>query len=517
MLNAPFPTVGMLAVALAALFSSATAQERNEEPTSPPPLIGRTPTELPKIPPPDPNAALFPPGFAVQVVTANLIYPTSIEFDDQGAMYIAEAGFTYGDEAAPARVSRVVPAGERFRVDIVADQLSGPVNDILWHRGRLYISHRGKISVLEGPMKVVDLVTDLPSLGDHHNNGLAAGPDGKIYFGQGVATNSGVVGMDNFQFGWLKQYPDVHDIPARDIVMRAKAFESIDPITLLNQNRITKVGTFAFQPFGKANGAARAQTRPDDASDVGVVKGRVKANGTILRMNRDGSELEVYAWGLRNPFGLGFTPDGRLLCTDAGYDERGARPIANAPDCLWEIKQGAWYGFPDFVAGEPVTDPKFRSKRGPAPDFLLAEHPEPEKPILALPPHTGGAKFDLSRGGAFGEGQAYVALLGDMYPSTGEPTKHPGFGVARLDMTTLQVEPFFKTRPEALGPKGFEYVATAGPKRPVDVKFSPDGRSLYVVDFGAMTAVPTAVGASPRPFPGTGVIWRISAVNAPPP
>src|SRR5205823_5913049 len=105
----------------------------------------------------------------------------------------------------------------------------------------------------------------------------------------------------------------------------------------------------------------------------------------------------------------------------------------------------------------------------------LAEHPRVEKPLLALPPHTGGAKFDLSRGSAFGTGQAYVALLGDMLPETGEPGKHPGFGVARLDLDTLKVQPFFKTLPEALGPKGFEYVATAGPKRPVDVKFSPDG------------------------------------------
>ena len=111
--------------------------------------------------------------------------------------------------------------------------------------------------------------------------------------------------------------------------------------------------------------------------------------------------------------------------------------------------------------------------------------------------------------------QNYVALLGEMVPSTGEPNQHPGFAVARLDLQTLKVEPFFKARPEALGPKGFEYVATAGPKRPVDVKFAPDGNSLYVVDFGAMTTVPTAVGPSPLPFPGTGVVWRITPVARP--
>ena len=35
------------------------------------------------------------------------------------------------------------------RTEVVADQLSGPVTDLMWHQGRLYISHWGKISVLE--------------------------------------------------------------------------------------------------------------------------------------------------------------------------------------------------------------------------------------------------------------------------------------------------------------------------------------------------------------------------------
>jgi hypothetical protein len=43
----------------------------------------------------------------------------------------------------------------------------------------------------------------------------------------------------------------------------------------------------------------------------------------------------------------------------------------------------------------------------------------------------------------------------------------------------------------------------------VDVTFSPDGDALYVVDTGAIAVLPTAAPA-PQPFPGTGVIWRIT-------
>jgi DNA-binding beta-propeller fold protein YncE len=51
---------------------------------------------------------------------------------------------------------------------------------------------------------------------------------------------------------------------------------------------------------------------------------------------------------------------------------------------------------------------------------------------------------------------------------------------------------------------------------PVGVRFSPDGSALYVGDIGAIS--PFLAGAGP--FPGTGVIWRITRegtqVAAPP-
>ena len=62
-----------------------------------------------------------------------------------------------------------------------------------------------------------------------------------------------------------------------------------------------------------------------------------------MRANLDGSQLELVAWGIRNAFGLGFLPDGRLLATDQGADQRGSRPIVAGPELLNEVKQGSWY------------------------------------------------------------------------------------------------------------------------------------------------------------------------------
>lgn len=484
-----------------------------QKPSSP---VGVFPKELPKVPEPDASAVQVPAGYKVEVFMKDLVWPTSVDFDADGNLYVAEAGYAYGDPFAPAQVFRVAPDGAITRV---ADEFIGPITDILWHQGRLYVSHRGKISVIEPDGRVEDLITGLPSEGDHENNQLSLGPDNKIYFGQGTVTNAGIVGLDNaYPYLWLMLYPNMHDVPADDIKVRKETFLTPQPNNVLSrQGRLLSLGsnikyamtsvfnrnkeksmlvrTGAFQPFGESKNRE--------------IRGEAKASGAILRMNPDGADLEVYAWGLRNPFGVMWGPDRELYVSNNGYDERGSRPIANALDDVIKIKENGWYGFPDFSSGIPVTDKRFTPGRGPRPKFLLKEHPELAPIWMTRPEHAGVAKIDFSTSESFGfAGHLFLAEVGSGAPITGDDMEPSGHMVVRIDPSTQEAEPFFSNK--SLGPEGMEYVTTSGPRRPIEAKFSPDGDALYIVDIGVIYGTPAAAGPFPMPRPGTGVIWRIT-------
>lgn len=433
----------------------------------------------------------IPNGFSAEKFIGDLTYPTSIEFDEKGNIYIAEAGYSYGDDDPTPRILHRDIAGKM--TTFVSDGLSGPVNDLLWHNGRLFVSHRGRISYVSADRKIVDIVTDLPSLGDHHNNQLAADEHGRLYVGQGTFTNAGVVGPDNASMGWLEEHPDLHDLPARDIVLRGQAFESANPL----DGDEDRVRTSAYHSFG-VTAAPGARVR--------AVK---KANGTILSFKDDGSDLRIVASGLRNPYGLIFGENGRLFATENGMDERGSRPVANDLEDLYVIKEGAWYGWPDFGSGVPITDSRFKPDNAAQPEFLLREHPAVQKPLATFPKHSSITKLDVSRSSAFGEpGDLFIAFFGHMTPMTGTaPEEHGGHRVVRVNPASGDIKDFvIMHHGGGHDSNGRKNIANQdGGGRFMDVRFSRDGREMYIVDFGVMNV--TAEG--PKPARETGVVWRI--------
>ena len=58
---------------------------------------------------------------------------------------------------------------------MLADRnLNGPITDIEFYEGKLYVSHRGIISTVEPKSGLVkEIILGLPSIGDYHNNQIA--------------------------------------------------------------------------------------------------------------------------------------------------------------------------------------------------------------------------------------------------------------------------------------------------------------------------------------------------------
>jgi glucose/arabinose dehydrogenase len=245
-----------------------------------------------------------------------------------------------------------------------------------------------------------------------------------------------------------------------------------------------------------------------EVADSGrTVEGAVPCSGAVLRMRPAGSDLQLVAWGFRNPFGLAFAPDGRLLVTDNGYDDRGSRPVWGTGDYLWTVEAEAppvWHGWPDFAGGVPISE--FAPPGEAAPQPVLAELPNaPPAPAALLGVHSSSNGLDVSTSDTFGHaGDAFVAQFGDMAPGTGKALAPVGFRVVRVDPSTGVVTSFAANEGETNGPAS--KVGGGGLERPIAARFSPDGEALYVVDFGVMTT--GEGGVDPRPH--TGVLWRIT-------
>ncbi len=98
---------------------------------------------------------------------------------------------------------------------------------------------------------------------------------------------------------------------------------------------------------------------------------------SILEMNPDGSNMRVYASGLRNPVGMDWEPTTNVLWTVVNErDELGDDLV---PDYLTSVQEGGFYGWPYVYLGQhkdPRVEISFPEvvKNSMVPDLLLGSH-----------------------------------------------------------------------------------------------------------------------------------------------
>jgi len=446
----------------------------------------------------------YPAETEFRTYIEGLTAPTAIAFDPSGALLIAEGGY----DGHRARIFgfrpdgsffEIYPRGRQLPFGLGSDKfkLHGPIGGMVVANGRIYVTHRddqdrGMITAFGYDGSHTTIVADLPAQGDYSVTDIAMANNGRLYFGVGTATNSGVVGIDNMP--WLREYRHLADKPWGDVYLLGRRFDTPNPFAGIFGGTDIAV-TAPFQPFGRS-----IETRIPHASNG-------KPNGAIYSVDPNGGDLRVEAHGVRCPVGLGFSEPGLLYMTNQGMKLRGTRPVKDDPDVMLRMVHGQWYGWPDFSATlQDIRDPKFQPpvemivKSGYRDLSYLIDHersgltpPNPNSNLLTAEfrPLSGAAKFDFAPpSGPFskmrqGGNVAIVALMGDRAPfdSGGLKLTGPtGYKVVQVNVDDKTVKDFIRNTRE--GPAS-RHDIEIGLERPIDVKFGPDG-AMYVLDFGFM-------------------------------
>ena len=108
--------------------------------------------------------------------------------------------------------------------------------------------HPAGITRLNGAGVREPVLSNLPGPGNYHTNMTLVGPDGRLYFSQGALTNTGIVGLDAYEIGWLRRLPACPRHPrATTSCSPASTSRTATPAPT-GRGPTTETG--AFRPFG---------------------------------------------------------------------------------------------------------------------------------------------------------------------------------------------------------------------------------------------------------------------------
>ncbi len=555
----PFALGAVAAALVAAGFGTPAAADTRSNPVCP--------NETAFYSPGNGEDIVVPPGFEVSVFAKDLNFPVGIAFvggRNNFNVYVLESGHglpsACNDETSAA-VGGTFSSANPFTPDILVFNDHGKKLGVLakptanggglsahgpsigiafehgFQGGQLFVTDSNQAIRTPGAQNnssrivrvhpqtgaVTPFISGLPT-GDHPAEQLAF-KDGWIYWSQGSTTNSGVVGRDNG--GGANQ----HDIPCQDIELSDNVFDSGSGVL-----------SSGYSDFGKPRPGAKVpahEGRSDGACDGAILRASLHASNPQRT-------IEPVSWGYRNPYGIRFAPEdhalkGGLLVTENGEDERGARPVNNAPDRLAVARQNRngtpdYHGWPDRFGFLDSTQAVFNPVGGPGDDNAAVVVGKPVAPVLAQPPQPITAPIALEPAdvavvgldfvpdsfavGPVKRGAALIAREGDFGFSKGNGTPEAGHDIELVnfsgpnDVLRLQQSKFAFNK---TGDQAFTDAGVRGINRPTDLKFGPDG-CAYLVDYGAVRdfgqSDPATKFTAPQDaalvqIPGTGVIWRI--------
>ncbi len=203
-----------------------------------------------------------------------------------------------------------------------------------------------------------------------------------------------------------------------------------------------------------------------------------KNRADVLEFNPDGSDMKIYAYGIRNCVGLAVNPkSGELWCS---VNERDALGDNLVPDYITHLQEGGFYGWPWWYMGRH-QDPRHDGKHPELKDKVIT-------PDVLLNPHNASLEITFYNGKQFP-----AEYQGDIFAA-----EHGSWNrLVRVGYELVRV-PLHQTGHASGEYEDFMtgFVVDGGHVwgRPVGVTVAPDG-SLLVTDDGSKS------------------IWRITYVG----
>lgn len=255
----------------------------------------------------------------------------SFDYDDNGNLYIA-----FKDTI------KIIDNNGKEEVIIRDNNLN--IYDVLCNNNKLFIATDNKIVEYNiETYESIDLVRDIPNNGINKETNLLI-KDNTLYFSIGSNTNSGIV----------NEKGESEDKPTISFTL-----------TGVNYGQIK---TGAFSPFAVTTEKGEK------------VKNDKFGNGSIMAYSFENKKVSIYSHGLRNINGWDVNSDGKIKGIVGGMEDKGQRSIKDDKDYIYEFEKSAWYGWPDYSGGDPITSPRFTDGRKV--DFLIENHPSK---IVAAP------------------------------------------------------------------------------------------------------------------------------------
>lgn len=326
----------------------------------------------------------------------------------------------------------VLPSG--FRIEILA-KVPNAREMALGKNGTLFVGsmNEGKIYALEREkLKVKRVIT----------------------LAEGVARPVGVAYKDGDLY--FSAIDKIFRLPRVERALK----ESVKPILVSDKFPSDKHHGWKFIAFGPDGKLYVPIGAPCNVCDEG------DKYANIMRMNKDGSGLELFAKGVRNTVGFDWHPETNVLWfTDNGRDLMGD----NLPPCELNRapKKGLHFGFP-YCHGRDIEDPKFGRGKSCA-NYV--------PPVQELGPHVAPLGMTFYTGKMFPNeyrNQIFIAEHGSWNRS-----KKIGYRVTLVklkDGKAVSYEPF------AHGWLQGEEVSG----RPADVLVDEDGALLVSDDYAGL-------------------------------